>query len=34
MEPYGWRAATEALVDFYRLAIRVQRRFDPGEGPS
>lgn len=34
MEPYGWRAATEALVDFYRLAMRVQRRFDPGEGPS
>ncbi len=29
MEPFGWRAATETLVDYYRTAIRVQRLFDP-----
>lgn len=29
MEPFGWRAATETLVDYYRTAIQVQRRFDP-----
>lgn len=29
MERFGWRAATEALVEFYRTAIRVHRRFDP-----
>ena len=29
MEPFGWRAATEALVRFYETAIRVQQRFDP-----
>lgn len=29
MEQHGWLAATEALVDFYRRAIRVQDRFDP-----
>ncbi len=29
MERHGWRAATEALVEFYRTAIRVHRRFDP-----
>jgi len=28
MEPHGWRPASEALVDFYRKAIRVQRSFD------
>jgi glycosyltransferase involved in cell wall biosynthesis len=31
MERWSWRAATEALVDFYRLAAAVHRRFDrPG----
>ena len=29
MEPFGWRAATETLVDYYRTAVRVQRLFDP-----
>ena len=29
MEQHGWLAATEALVDYYRKAIRVQDRFDP-----
>jgi len=29
MERFGWRSATEGLVDFYRLAIRVRERFDP-----
>ena len=29
MEPFGWRAATEALVAFYDKAIQVQQRFDP-----
>ena len=29
MERYGWRSATEGLVDFYRLAVRVRDRFDP-----
>ncbi len=29
MERFGWRAATEGLVDAYRLAIRVRDRFDP-----
>lgn len=29
MERFGWRAATEALVEHYRKAIRVKRRFDP-----
>jgi len=28
MEPHGWRAATETLVDFYQEAIRVRRRFE------
>jgi glycosyltransferase involved in cell wall biosynthesis len=31
MERWSWRAATEALVDFYRLATEVHERFDrPG----
>ena len=29
MEQHGWRAATEALVDHYRTAIRLYRRYDP-----
>jgi len=29
MEQHGWRAATEALFDRYRTAIRVHRRYDP-----
>jgi len=29
MEKHSWRAATEALVGFYELAIKVHRRFDP-----
>jgi glycosyltransferase involved in cell wall biosynthesis len=29
MEPHGWRAATEALFDHYRTAMRVHRRYDP-----
>ncbi len=33
VEPYGWRAATEALVDFYATAIRLQRLFDPSDDP-
>lgn len=28
MVQYGWRAATESLVDFYGMAIRVHGRFD------
>ncbi|MEX2501966.1 MAG: glycosyltransferase [Trueperaceae bacterium] len=32
VEPFGWRAASEALVDFYDTAMRVQQRFDPGDG--
>ena len=28
MEAFGWRAATETLVDYYRKAIQVKRRFD------
>jgi glycosyltransferase involved in cell wall biosynthesis len=33
MEGHGWRASTEALVGYYQEAIRVQKRFDPAEGP-
>lgn len=29
MEKHGWRAATQALVDYYRLAMDVHARFDP-----
>jgi glycosyltransferase involved in cell wall biosynthesis len=29
MEKHSWRAATEGLVDFYDLAIKVHARFDP-----
>jgi len=29
MEAHGWRAATEALFEHYRTAIRLQRRYDP-----
>ncbi len=29
MEEVSWRAATEALVEFYDLAIKVHARFDP-----
>ena len=29
MERHGWRAATEALIDHYRTAIRLYRRYDP-----
>ncbi len=29
MERHGWRAATQALVDYYDLAIKVRERFDP-----
>jgi len=29
MERFGWRAATGTLLDFYRMAIRLQQRFDP-----
>ncbi len=29
MERHGWRAATQAVVDYYDLAIRLQRIFDP-----
>ncbi|MEJ2359472.1 MAG: glycosyltransferase, partial [Deinococcales bacterium] len=29
MERFSWRAATEELVRFYRLAVRVRERFDP-----
>lgn len=29
MEPFGWRAATETLVEYYRKAIQIQQRFDP-----
>ena len=29
MERFSWRAATEQLVRFYRLAVRVRERFDP-----
>ncbi len=29
MEQHGWRAATEAVTDYYELAIRLQRIFDP-----
>ena len=29
MEEHGWRAATDALVGFYRRARRVHQRFDP-----
>ncbi len=29
MEQHSWRAATEGLVEHYRNAIRVHRRFDP-----
>lgn len=29
MEGHGWRAATEALIDHYRTAIRLHRRYDP-----
>ncbi len=29
MERFDWRSATEGLVDFYRLAVRVRERFDP-----
>lgn len=29
MERFGWRAATEALVEHYHTAVRVHRRFDP-----
>ncbi len=29
MEQHGWRAATEALVEYYRLAMDVHGRFDP-----
>ncbi len=29
MEGHSWRAATEALVEHYELAVRVHRRFDP-----
>ena len=29
MEQHGWRAATDALVGFYRKARRVHQRFDP-----
>jgi glycosyltransferase involved in cell wall biosynthesis len=34
MEPFGWRAATETLVDYYRTAIRVHRLFDPESDAS
>lgn len=29
MEQWSWRAATEALVDYYALAVAVHERFDP-----
>jgi len=29
MERHGWREATQTLLAYYRLAVRVQRRFDP-----
>lgn len=29
MEAHGWRAATQALIDHYRTAVRVQRLYDP-----
>lgn len=29
MEPYGWRAATQKLVDYYELARTIHRRYDP-----
>ena len=29
MERHGWRAATQALADYYDLAIKVRERFDP-----
>ena len=28
-EEWGWRAATEKLVEYYRLALTIRRRFDP-----
>lgn len=29
MEKHGWRAATQAVVDYYELAIKVRSSFDP-----
>ncbi len=29
MEQYGWRASTERLVEYYRRACTIQRRYDP-----
>jgi len=29
MEKWGWRAATEGLLQYYRCALRVQQRYDP-----
>jgi glycosyltransferase involved in cell wall biosynthesis len=29
MEGWSWRAATERLVEFYELAVTIQRRYDP-----